>query len=163
MMNNPLLRRVRHAFATTQAADDAKVTDNTITTAYELEKSITVTPAANQYIIITSINMDIAMDKIIGLGTTVTGGTKIVGLDANPVDTVSRFLSAGTAATDCTNNNYTSGTRTQEYIGSPGTAITVEFYLKSDQATSPTSYCTANNRINYKLVTLVKHGKAGAC
>lgn len=149
-----LSRRRRLAFSTAQAASDAKVTDALMDGA--VQKTVTITPSAIQYVEITSTEGAVAAERGPTGGTTVYCNSKIIGLDSGVgVTTASRLITG--AETGCTSNLFTSGTRTVSYSGAVGAAVTVEFYNSGYDGLT-TSVCIRNCRVNYKLVTVVQRG-----
>jgi hypothetical protein len=126
----------------------------------------TVTPAANQYVILRRIEGEVSGDATLippNSGVVFFLSTNIVGVDGSNVSTATRTITNPTGhtvdVTDCTLNQFTAGSRDLSVIGAMGASLSVQFYLRyatTGTPSAPASMCLQNTRIIYDLVTRVR-------
>lgn len=164
MMPRAPNRQRRHATQEVYFQDDTKVTDTTIQSDPDRLKLITITPNANQYVIVENVEGDLAFNSSIAGVVRRVSLLCTIGYSGALSQTktlVTREFGAAFGANHCNTDTFQSGSAAlSPFIKGPvGVPVTVDYSADIETGTANiTAYCTRNNRVTYKLVTLTKRG-----
>lgn len=133
-------------------SDATKVTPS-VSASFQLTHTIVLTPASDQYITISRLDMDLNANTILGVNLQGGYSTQVAGFSESSVSNLSSAASEGGGSSDCTaNTGYSVKQQTLAFTGPVGKAVTVRFYMKTNDVGNTSAMCARNPAIRGKLV-----------